>query len=346
MQQTGIREYCDDFPSSSYFENWREEHAQPIVFRQLVSNWDIVKAGLSSDFLDLKSYILEFADANAQTALFAAPKHQSGRFGYGKNVREFNFESHYRSVPRILDSIEQSLGGVSDFNVYAGSMPVGRYFPNLAEETRLPFVLPGATQSLWLGTRSRIATHFDASQNIACVISGKRRFTLFPPSQTPRMYLGPLDFTPAGQCISLVDPVEPDFDKFPLFEDALNFKVTVDLEPGDAIYIPAMWWHHVECKTNFGGLINFWWESVPKSGVSQITALIAAFLAIEDLPDPDRAAWGEMFNYFVFRPDGTNSNHLSNHEKGVFGERNSANTKSLVAFLRKALGEKSIVIKE
>ena len=63
--------------------------------------------------------------------------------------------------------------------------------------------------NLWMGSKTNVAAHFDSSDNIACVIHGKRRFTLFPPDQIKNLYIGPLDRTPAGQSISLVDFEKP-----------------------------------------------------------------------------------------------------------------------------------------
>ena len=66
-----------------------------------------------------------------------------------------------------------------------------------------------------------------------------RRFTLFAPELVDRLYIGPLDLTPAGQPISLVDLAAPDLARFPRFAEALPQAQVVTLEPGDALFIPA-----------------------------------------------------------------------------------------------------------
>ena len=116
---------------------------------------------------------------------------------------------------------------------------------------------------IWIGNRSLVSTHFDLSDNIACVVAGRRRFTLFPPEQLPNLYVGPLDHTMAGQPASMVELNAPDFERFPRFREALAAAVTAELEPGDAIYIPTLWWHQIEALAPFNILVNYWWEDAP-----------------------------------------------------------------------------------
>ena len=75
--------------------------------------------------------------------------------------------------------------------------------------------------------------------------------------------MGPIDFTPAGQSISLVDFANPDYEAYPKFREALKAAQVVELEPGDAILIPSMWWHHVESLDDMNILINYWWRNTP-----------------------------------------------------------------------------------
>ena len=36
--------------------------------------------------------------------------------------------------------------------------------------------------------------------------------------------------------------------------------MVADLEPGDAIYIPALWWHAVQATGELNVLVNYWWN--------------------------------------------------------------------------------------
>ena len=67
----------------------------------------------------------------------------------------------------------------------------------------------------------------------------------FPPDQVANLY-GAVDLTPAGQAISLVDTRKPDLEKHPDFRHAMMQAFSAELQPGDAIFIPSLWWHQVE----------------------------------------------------------------------------------------------------
>ena len=64
--------------------------------------------------------------------------------------------------------------------------------------------------------------------------------------------------TIAGQPISMVDLDDPDFERFPKFREALRHALVAELEPGDAIYIPALWWHGVQAtgRSTFSSIIG------------------------------------------------------------------------------------------
>src|SRR3546814_4100254 len=69
---------------------------------------------------------------------------------------------------------------------------------------------PDAVPRVWIGNATHVSTHYDVSSNLACVVAGRRRFTLFPPDQIANLYVGPLDVTMAGQPASMVDLAAPD----------------------------------------------------------------------------------------------------------------------------------------
>ena len=132
--------------------------------------------------------------------------------------------------------------------------------PGFAGENRLPVLgAIGAAANL-ARQRSHDTRAFDESNNVACVVSGTRRFTLFPPEQIANLYIGPLGHAPTGTPISLVSLANPDFKRFPRVRDALASALAAELGPGDAVYIPALWWHHVQSLAKYNILVNYWWK--------------------------------------------------------------------------------------
>jgi hypothetical protein len=187
--------------------------------------------------------------------------------------------------------------------------------------------------SLWLGNRTRTAAHWDLPQNLACVVAGRRRFTLFPTDQIHDLYVGPLDFTLAGQPISLVDIDAPDLARFPRFAAAQDAAQSAELEPGDALYIPSLWWHAVDSLDELGAMINFWWRDAEPPLLTPLNALYHAAITMKNLPSNELAAWRVMFEHYIFEANGDPVAHLPAHARGILGRR----TPELVARVKKLL---------
>jgi hypothetical protein len=174
-------------------------------------------------------------------------------------------------------------------------------------------------------------------ENIACVCAGRREFTLFPPEQIANLYVGPIDFTPAGQAVSLVDFDHPDLERFPRFSEATKHAQTATLEPGDAIYIPALWWHHVKGLDRFNILINHWWKIAPDHVGPPLDALLHALLNIRDLPEAQRKAWQTFFNHYVFEDPEHAAEHIPVQRRGALGALDEDLSRRIRATLRRNL---------
>jgi len=83
--------------------------------------------------------------------------------------------------------------------------------PGFLADHAMPLLPATIAPRIWIGNRVTTPTHFDESNNIACVVAGRRRFTLFPPEQIANLYIGPIDFAPTGTPISLVNLPDPGF---------------------------------------------------------------------------------------------------------------------------------------
>ena len=104
----------------------------------------------------------------------------------------------------------------------AQSALIADCLPGFERENRLRVLDPSVQPRIWLGSAVTTPAHFDESNNVACVVAGTRRFTLFPPEQVGNLYIGPIGHAPTGTPISLVSLENPDFDRFPRFRDALS----------------------------------------------------------------------------------------------------------------------------
>jgi hypothetical protein len=161
---------------------------------------------------------------------------------------------------------------------------------------------------------------------------------LFPPEQLSNLYVGPLEFNPAGQAISLVDLANPDFERFPRFAEALKHARVAVLEPGDAVLIPSLWWHQIEALDAFNALVNFWWRQSPAFMESPFGALLLTLMTVRDLPPAQRAAWQEIFRHYVFEADAQTAAHIPEHARGALGVLEEDSMRAVRAALLERLG--------
>lgn len=302
-----------------------------------MSDWPIVEqAGKSPQAL--ADYIIGYGAEHKVQAFFAGPE-INGRFFYSDDLRGFNFDRKELELGELLNVLLGGMEGESAPCIYAGAIPLRGKLKALLEKNVCPLLDPAIEklESIWIGNRGRTATHWDLPQNLACVVGGRRRFTLFPPAQLPNLYVGPIDFTLAGQPVSLVDVLDPDLDKYPRFEIAMRSAQSADLGPGDVLYLPSMWFHHVESLDPLGVLINFWWRDAELYMFSPNFTLMHALLSIRDMPLAERKVWREVFDYYVFGYDDDSLQHIPENARGVLGKMSPNRVARLRTFLLKSL---------
>ncbi|WP_395345113.1 cupin-like domain-containing protein [Ningiella sp. W23] len=278
----------------------------PIVFRNLVSDWPIVKLCENNTDpqkrLHAQAEYLQRFSAGATVPAWVADKKEKGRFFYNQDMSGFNFEQQRLPFNDVLAWLVANADDEDIASVYLGSTSVDLLMPNYRKQNDIALLNKAPLVSLWMGNRSRVAPHYDATDNVACVLAGRRKFTLFAPEQYDNLYVGPIEFNPAGQAISLVDLHAPDFKQYPKFEQALENAFEATLLPGDAIFIPSMWWHHVEALDAFNLLQNYWWRQAPEPAANPNDALVHAMLSIKDLPQAQKEVWKDIFDKLIFNP--------------------------------------------
>ncbi|MGR4891224.1 cupin-like domain-containing protein [Sphingopyxis sp. LARHCG72] len=288
---------------------------RPVIIRGIAADWPAVAAARKGD--EAIAAYLSARDNGRPLTVLVGPPETGGRYFYSDDMRGVNFRSETMPMATLVAQL-LALRGMADApSLYAGSTPTAESVASFAAENPLP-VDTGVTPRIWVGNTSRIAPHYDMAANIAVVVAGRRRFTLFPPDQIANLYVGPVERTIAGQPTSMVDPDHPDYARYPLYAEAEQRKLVAHLAPGDAIYMPPMWWHHVRSDGALNVLVNYWFGQ--RQDRFPFAALMLAMHSIRELPDSERAAWRTWFDHYVFGEGARGAvDHLPPHAQGVLG---------------------------
>ena len=307
------------------------DSAEPVLLKGLVKDWPAVRA-CSPSIQSATRYLAQFWTDRPVTAYIGEPE-MNGRFFYNEDCTGFNFQRSAGTLAQILQKLAEPQREERLATLYVGSTPVDTWLPGFRASNEMQVPAEEAVVSFWLGSQARIAAHYDFPSNLACAVAGQRRFTLLPPEQLANLYVGPLDRTPSGQPISLVDFAQPDFARHPQFAEAVRHAKTATLHPGDALFIPSMWWHHVESLAPFNLLVNYWWLSSPACFGSPADALVHGMLALRGLPPRQRAAWQGLFNHYVFDADEAVYEHIPPAGRGCLAPLDEAAARQLRAKL-------------
>lgn len=299
---------------------------RPARLRGLCRDWPIVAAGQASPHA--AAGFLAGISGDALAEVFVGPPGLDGRYHYrDDDLGEegdggdagFTFARQPMQVRDALDRILAGIGKEDASRLYMGSLPADRYFPDFANTHGMGLLSNAAAPRLWIGGKSDIPAHFDTFDNLACVAAGRRRFTLYPPEAIADLYVGPIDRTMAGQPISLAAGTEPSDPRFPAFARWRTEEIVIDLDPGDALYLPKLWWHRVQATGPFNILVNYWWDGFAAGRDAPFATMLLAMIAICERPAAERAAWRSFFDHYVFRPNGHPLAHLPPSQHGVLG---------------------------
>ena len=252
----------------------------PFVVRGLAAAWPLVQAARQSGKA-ARDYIA--AHARPIPFTVSVGKAESGGRLFYDAAMQMNFGTVQAKLPDIFARIDAVEHAPDAPPIYLGSVDLHQFFTGLHEANQVDLGTRDALASIWIGTRTRIAAHNDFPRNLAICAAGRRRFTVFPREQFRNLYLGPVDNTPAGRAVSMVDFHNPDLARHPRFAEALVHAQVAELEPGDALYLPSLWWHHVEGLAPFNVLVNYWWRETPRWLGQPQDALNLAMLAIREL---------------------------------------------------------------
>ncbi len=309
---------------------------EPVILRRLAADWPLVQAGRTSPGA-AADYLKRFDAGHAVTGYVGAAE-IGGRFHYDATATAMNFTAERVALDAFLDRILDSADDGSAPSLYLGSTDLDVYLPGFRNENALQpagdtFARHPPLASIWIGNRTIASAHYDMSNNVAVCAVGRRRFTLFPPEQVANLYPGPLAPTPGGQVVSMVNFTAPDLQRFPAFRDALAAGQVAELEPGDVLVYPALWWHHVEALDAFNVLVNYWWSAAPEFMDTPMDTMLHAFLSLRDRPAQEKAGWRAMFDHYVFGDAETVAAHLPPAARGPLAPIDDATARRLRAYL-------------
>jgi hypothetical protein len=300
-----------------------------------VAHWPAVAAGRGSPHA-MANYLRGFDSGEPAETMLGDPSIE-GRFFYNDDLTGFNFQRQRQPLAKSLEQFLQLLDDPRPPALYVGALPMPQGLPGFGRDNALTLIDPRVVPRLWLSNRVTVQTHYDLSFNLACVVAGRRRFTLFPPEQLVNLYVGPFEFTLAGQPISMVRIDQPDHERFPRFREAWGHASVAELGPGDVLFVPYMWWHHVESLEAFNVLVNYWWDDTPAWAGSPFEALVHALMSVHSLPPQKRAIWRTVFEHFVFDADGEPATHLAPPRRGIQGAMDPRVASHARAWLIRAL---------
>jgi hypothetical protein len=330
-----IREY-ENVGRRLFLEQIRPA-GQPAVLRGLGAAWPAVQAALRSDE-ELVAYMKSFRRNDGPIGVIVGEPDIRGRFFYREGLQALNFDRGTTPLFPFLDRLLRDRGQPAPSAIAVQSEPISTLMPGFEQENITDLVRPGVVPRAWIGNRIRVAAHADLKENVGVVVAGRRRFTLFPPEQLANLYVGPLELTPAGTPISMIDLADPDLDLFPRFAEAAAHAQQAELAPGDAIYIPYHWWHAVDSLEEVNFFVNYWWNDAPSGLGSPYDALIYGFFALKALPPDQRKAWRTVFDHYVFCANGDPAEHLPPAARGVLGPVSREQLGRLRATLKQILG--------
>lgn len=295
------------------------DRQSPLVIRGLVRDWPVVKWAMESDTAFAQG-VAQWDSGGDVNTLMIAPE-TGGVVGYTPDMNGFNYQHFKVPVTLGLARLAKYSRRPDAPGLAIQSAMIRDCLPGFLAEHSLPFLDSTVEPRLWIGNKVTTPTHFDSQHNLACVVCGVRRFTLFPPEQLPNLYIGPLDYAPTGAAISLAHLDQPDDPRYPRLKAALAAAQVAELHPGDAIYMPPLWWHNVESLEQLNALVNYWWDSVEVGGYTSghaRAALYHCLLAFRAMPATERTHWQHLLDHYVFGV-GDATGHIPEHRRGVLG---------------------------
>jgi hypothetical protein len=313
VREIGAAEIAD----ADSFRSDVAANCEPVILRGICADWPATKAATHS--WRLLSEYLTALDSGARAEAFVGPPSIDGRYFYSDDLNGFNFDRIEMALSDAMSRMDTTASDPHQPSVYFGSVSAEDHVPGFGEQNSLSIVPEPIRPRLWLGNKSFVSCHYDTFDNVACVVAGRRRFTLYRPESIGNLYVGPTEFTIAGPPVALAVDSAPGDPRYARFETIRDEALVADLQPGDALYLPKLWWHQVEATEPLNLLVNYWWDAFSGGPDAPYTTMMLAMIAIAERPSAERKAWRTFFDHYVFRPNGHPLAHLPPEKHGTLG---------------------------
>ncbi|XP_010493063.1 PREDICTED: uncharacterized protein LOC104770356 isoform X2 [Camelina sativa] len=266
--------------SAAEFESAVELTNFPAVFRRCVSNWDACSKwnpfnnGL--DYLEERAGSVEVEAMLSRTApIFngdirshervSLPFSEFIRFCKQHMISKENGSCVNTMSPDFTPLAENHIPG----QIYLAQFPILNdekeekvQLKILRQDFQTPSPLVGKSLSsinIWMNSsQARSTTHYDPHHNLLCIVSGRKKVVLWPPSASPSLY--PMPIYGEASNHSSVGLDNPNLSDYPRAEHSLKQSQEVTLDAGDAVFIPEGWFHQVD-SDDLTIAVNFWWQS-------------------------------------------------------------------------------------
>ncbi|KAK5580310.1 hypothetical protein RB653_000326 [Dictyostelium firmibasis] len=245
---------------------------QPFIITGVVNNWISFEKWIPSQNID-NDYFLSILDKDVPVREIGIEvgewlgKTKNINFSlFWKKWREHYFNCKNENNKNIENNNNNNNNNNKEPRYYLASLPIQTYFKELIDDFEIPEIPKEQNKigNLWIGFKDQITPlHHDWSSGdpgmdgLHAIIIGKKLFKLFDPILNVNCFKRKKEWGHFHQ--SEFDFDNPDFKEFP---EAKNYKmIEIELNQGEMLFIPKLWWHHV--KTLEPSIsINFWFQHI------------------------------------------------------------------------------------
>ena len=296
-------------PSPEAFDRLADEGTAPLVITGALEHWPLASELRKAGSPTAQIAVLERLIGRRKLHYTTIAPEQHGHLGYTADGKGTNFTfTSGGKVPfsQFGAALRVTLAGPQGGAVYMQSAPLGGFPELLPHVPDLPYLAGGAEgyRQLWIGSGGHVVNlHFDPTHNLIAMLTGQKRVTLVPPDNMGSMYPAPLDCRLGDAIGSQVTLLAPDFERHPRAPAELAKAQVATLEAGDVLYIPPMWWHHVE-SFGLNVMLNKWVLPVSAARFTDITLnVVRGILVFDHIPAIVRLRYRDFYHATLFASD-------------------------------------------